>query len=266
MDIRTSLLLFAIPSMMPAQEDFRATDQDRPLRVEDAFPVSYLEWEVEFGVRAEFAEGADGGASVLELKSGLAFNLQAGIELHGEGVRSGGQTFTGVESLGAHIKYNFNREFGAAPAVSVRLDAATPGLGDLGAENWSARIKAIATRSFGRLRLHGNWAYSAQSASDGGDFWSGGLAFDYVPGFSSRSVMGDVYAEVPATGGDVRWWTEVGTRIQITNRSVLDVGLTTRMDELVNGVPNIGVVLGFSRVFGIPGLVGVPSYPDPSIR
>jgi len=38
------------------------------------------------------------------------------------------------------------------------------------------------------------------------------------------------------------------------------------MDEWDDGAANIGLVVGFGRVFGIGGLVGVPEYPNPAIR
>ena len=63
-----------------------------------------------------------------------------------------------------------------------------------------------------------------------------------------------------------RAWAELGTRVQVTNLSVIDVGLSTRLDEWDRGSANIRLVVGFSRVFGIGGLVRVPEYPDPSIR
>ena len=85
-------------------------------------------------------------------------------------------------------------------------------------------------------------------------------------GFSSRLIMGDVYAEIPVDTGPTRTWAELGTRIQVSNLTVIDVGLATRLDEWNRGTGNIQLVLGVSRVFGIGGLVRVPEYPDPSIR
>ena len=34
-----------------AQEDFRSLDAGRPLKVTDAYPKKYLEWEFQFGLR-----------------------------------------------------------------------------------------------------------------------------------------------------------------------------------------------------------------------
>ena len=94
----------------------------------------------------------------------------------------------------------------------------------------------------------------------------GGLAFDIPLGFSSSLIVGDLYTEIPVNTGPTRLWAELGARLQISNITVLDVGLTTRMDEWDDGVANIGLVVGFGRVFGIGGLVRVPEYPNPAIR
>ena len=101
---------------------------------------------------------------------------------------------------------------------------------------------------------------------DGGDYWRGGVALDIPMGFSSRLIMGDVNAEIPVSTGPTRTWAELGTRIQVSNLTVIDVGLATRLDEWNDGTANIQLVVGVSRVFGIGGLVRVPEYPNPRIR
>ena len=59
-------------------------------------------------------------------------------------------------------------------------------------------------------------------------------------------------------------WVEVGTRVQVSNWSVLDLGLSTRLDKWEAGNANLEIVIGFSRAFGIQG--NVDPYPNPSIR
>ena len=104
------------------------------------------------------------------------------------------------------------------------------------------------------------------SRVDGDDYWRGGLAFDIPMGYGSRLLLGDLYAEVPVDSGRTRVWAELGTRIQVSNVSVFDLGLTTRLDEWEAGAANVGLVLGIGRVFGIGALVDVPDYPNPRIR
>ena len=101
---------------------------------------------------------------------------------------------------------------------------------------------------------------------DGDDYWRGGLAFDIPVGFSSRLIMGDLYTEIPVDSGPTRVWAELGSRIQVSNLTVIDVGLATRLDEWDDGGANVALIVGFSRVFGIGSLVGVPEYPNPRIR
>ncbi len=136
----------------------------------------------------------------------------------------------------------------------------------MGRSNVGVRLRAILTRSFGRFRLHANGAYDWVSVADGGDFWSGGLAFDYPIGLFSKAILGDVYAEVPAGGGNAGVWAEIGTRFLLTNSTVLDLGLTSRVDQWSDGIANVGVVVGVSHVFGVAGLIKVPPYPNPRIN
>jgi hypothetical protein len=104
------------------------------------------------------------------------------------------------------------------------------------------------------------------SELDSGDYWRGGVAFDVPVGFSSRLIMGNVYTEIPVDTGVTRIWAELGGRLQLSNRTVLDVGLATRLDEWNRGAANVTLVAGLSRMFGIGGLMRVPDYPDPRIR
>jgi len=252
---------------LAAQEDFRSADADRPILVEDAIPLKFREWEIELGARGTVSEGEDGLLGIVELKTGLFRNAQVGLELETgiEGRGAGADAAGGVEALGLHALYAIRRETETLPAFAVRADVKTPGVGALGHDDWSAGIKGIATRSFGRARLHGNGGYMVSSEADGGDYWRLGLGFDFPVGLFSKAVLGDVYAEIPTSEGRSRVWAEVGTRWQVSNWSVLDLGLATRIDGWEDGNANIELVVGLSRVFGIAGLTRVPPYPDPSI-
>ena len=254
------------PARASAQEGFRDADAGRPLRVEDAYPLKYLEWEWEAGARSEWAEGGGWeGTASLGLAWGIVRNAELGLEAHPALARASGASETGVEAFGPYILYNLNQEGTRTPAFAARADLALPGTGDVGRRDAGGRVHAIATRSFGRLRWHTNGGYAWASGRDGGDFWTGGLAADYPIGLFSRAVLADVYAEIPATRGRARVWAELGARIQWTNELVLDVGATTRLDQWSDGRPNVGLVLGLSRAFGFAGLTSVPPYPNPRI-
>jgi hypothetical protein len=264
--VATAVALVSVPSAARAQEDFRAADLDRPLRVEDARPTEFRAWELELGSRGSFEEGVSGLHGVLELKAGLIRNAQMGLEVE-SGLRSlgsGAGTDTGLEAVTAHLLYGVARETPSLPALAVRVEGSTPGTGAVGHEDAQLGVKAIFTRSLGRLRLHANGGYTVASDADAADYWRVGLATDYPIGLFSRAVLADVYAEIPTSQGRSRVWVDVGTRLQMTNRSVLDVGVATRLDQWGEDNANVELVIGFSRVFGLFG--GAPPYPDPSIR
>jgi hypothetical protein len=274
--VALALALFAVPAA--AQHDFRSSDQDRPIRVEDAYPLEFLEWEWQVGGRGMLADGGPSTASLfLELKTGFARNWQAGVEAHGFGARASGVNQVGLHEFRGHILFNLNHESTSLPALAMRADVFTPGVGELAHQKPGGRLRWMATRSFGRTRAHANLAFTWAVPEDGGPFWSGGVAFDYPIGLFSKAVVGGVYVEVPATaqvgplrprpeGGERRTWVELGSRFQLTYTAVLDFGLVAQVDQWVDGRENIGLVLGISRTFGIPGLMRVPPYPEPSLQ
>lgn len=260
------IVTLACVSGAAAQEDFRAADLDRPIKVEDANAIEFRAWEVEVGSRASAREGSQHVETVVELKAGLLRNAQFGIELAPvlERVGSAGGTEVGLESASAHVFYGLRRETVSGPALALRIDASTPGTGAVGHTDPQLAFKGVASRSFGRLRLHGNGGYVVAGDADGGEYWRAGLGGDYPMGLFSRALLADVYAEIPTSGARARVWVELGMRIQVSNVSVLDVGLATRLDEWDAGRSNIEIVIGFAQVFGFG--VSVDEYPNPSIR
>jgi hypothetical protein len=257
--------LAAIAGVSPlaAQEDFRSADLGRPILVEDAYPLKLYEWEFELGMRGNLAE--EGGLEgMAELKTGLFLNGQAGLEIEA-GVEDQAGTVGGIEAVRGHVLYSFSRETLGLPAFAARVDLATPGAGGLRNEDWSIGLKGIVTRSFGRVRMHVNGGYVAASVDDDGDYWRLGLAFDYPIGLFSKAIMGDIYAELPVSAGRARVWAEVGMRWQVSNVSVVDFGIASRLDEWEAGNANLQLIVGLSRVFGLVGQVSVPSDLNPRI-
>ncbi len=211
-------------------------------------------------MRGNLAEEGSGLEGVAELKTGLFLNGQWGLEIEAgtEQQEEGSGAVTGIEAARLHLLYSFNRETLGLPAFATRIDFATPGTGTLGNEGWGVGLKGIITRSFGRVRIHANGGYFAASLDDGGDYWRLGLAFDYPIGLFSKAIMGDIYTELPVNRGRARVWAELGMRWQVSNISVVDFGIATRLDEWEAGNANAEVILGFSRVFGLSGQVPVP--------
>jgi len=249
-----------------AQEDFRSLDAGRPLKVTDAYPKKYLELEFQFGLQGSWTEGGRRlFEGVLQLEMGVLRNLEIGAGL--QVATQNDSTTSGLESVEVEVLYNFRHEGWTWPGVAIQVSAEAPTGSDLSRENWAWGADLLLTRSFAnRLRIHVNGGYAVASQADGDDYWRGGVAFDIPMGFSSRLIMGDLYAEVPVGTGPTRAWAELGTRVQVSNLTVIDVGLATRLDEWNRGTANVKLVVGFSRVFGIGGLVRVPEYPNPRIR
>ena len=251
-----------------AQEDFRSLDAGRPLKVTDAYPKKYLEWEFQAGLQGGWTEGGRRSLEGLfELETGPFRNFEIGAGLQVATEDDGAGTTTGLEGLDVEALYNLKHEGWAWPAFAIQAGAEAPTGGDLSRDQWAWGVDLILTRSFSnRFRIHVNGGYVVASEVDGGDLWRGGVAFDIPMGFSSRLILGDVYAEIPVDTGPTRAWAELGTRVQISNLSVIDMGLATRLDEWNRGAANVTLTVGFSRMFGIGGLVRVPEYPNPRIR
>lgn len=259
--------LLALASAAGAQEDFRNLDAGRPLRIEDAYPIKYLEWEIQAGARGELGEVRDAITGTVELGLGLFPNTEVAVEVEPAWERVAGESEAGIEGLGAHLLYNFNQESWGWPGFALRLDAEAPLGGAVGRDGWAGGATVIATRSFAsRLRVHANGGFLAAADADGGDVVLAGLGIDFPIGLFSRLAAADVFVEVPVDGGDARVVAEAGARLQLSNVSVLDVGIGTRIDEWADGAPNVQFVLGLSRMFGIRSLAPVPAYPDPAIQ
>ncbi len=252
-----------------AQEDFRSLDVGRPLRTTDAYSKKLFEWEIQVGARGELGEGRRYGSMPLALEAGLLPNLEAGIELEAAFAKAdGAESSWGVEEVGIHALYNVNQESWSWPALGLQIGVDAPlGGGSVSREHWGASGRLVATRSFAsRSRIHANGGYTVRKEADGGGFWVGGVAFDLPLGLSSRLLMADVYAEIPVEGGPTRTWAELGARFQVSNWTVLDVGIATRLDEWADDRANVEVTVGLSRVFGIRTLTPTAPYPEPPIR
>ena len=260
-----SLVATVDPPRAAGQEDFRGADLGRPIRVEDANPIKFREWEIELGSRGEIAEGSRGAEGLLELKTGAFRNAELGVEVEGaiRRPRAGDRTVSGLEAVSAHVLYGVSRETPALPAMAIRVDASTPGIGS-GHQDPQFGLTSVLTRSFGRSRLHSNAGYTTASRPDGGDYWRFGIGADYPVGLFSQAILADVYAEIPSSNGPSRVWVDVGTRLQLSNRSVLDLGLATRLDLWHDEGANLEIVIGLSRVFGLGGRV--PQYLNPTLH
>ena len=249
--------LFAfVPPGLNAQIDYRNLDDDRPTRVEDAYPVERYAFELLAPWR--YSRGSVGGvhAFIPELEYGLFSNFQVGAKLPIAGAPNATGREWGVSGLRLFGLYNFNTESRWLPAISVRADGVFP-VGSLAGEGTHLTAKAIATRSWGRNRIHVNGAYTFGPAErvavvEAADKWWVGAAADRTLFRQSTLLIGELYVLRSATGDPVQVNASVGVRYQWSPVLVLDFGLSRRLKRTG---PDYEITLGLSRAVGIAGLL-----------
>ncbi len=248
------------PTVQPlsAQIDYRNLDDDRPTRVEDAYPAERYAFEllVPYSFERE-RSGASVHASVLELAYGVLPNAQVGVKAPLAAVREGGTTVGSLSGLRAFALYNFNSEGPVVPAVSLRADMAFP-VGALAGDETQVALKGILTRSWGPTRLHLNGAVrlgrdAAGPVVDPLDRWWYGAAIDRTLFRQSLLLVGEVYAGRAVARAPVEVDASLGLRWQWRPTAVVDVGVARRLREGLG--PDYAVTLGISNAFAIAGLM-----------
>lgn len=251
-------LLTVSRAPLAAQIDYRNLDDDRPVVTEDAYPVE--RYAFEFLVPYAF-EAEQGGeqlhAFVPELAYGIIRNGQLGIKLPIGGARSAGNTDWGLAGVRVFGLYNLNTESHTLPALSARADLLLP-VGALGGDATRVGLKAIATRSWGRTRLHANAAWTLGkerplAAVEPGNRWSYSLAVDRTLFRQSALLIAEVVALRSVRGAPVEVNAALGARYQWTTTTVFDVGLRRRLRQVAG--PDIAVTVGFSYAFALPWLM-----------
>lgn len=262
MTVRRTLLsaglLLAPCAPLAAQIDYRNLDDDRPTRVEDAYPVERFAFEalLPYLVERE-SSGITTHSVVPELSYGLLRNAQLGLKFPLVAVDGPGSTRTGLSGVRVFGLYNFNTESRSLPAFSLRLDGAFP-VGSLAGDKTRVALKAIATRSFGKNRLHLNGAYAigadgADAAAEGLPRWWAGAAVDRTLFRQSTLLIGEVYVLKAERGALTAVNASVGVRYQWTPTTVFDIGVSRRLRAGIG--PDIAVTAGLSHAFAIPGLM-----------
>lgn len=255
--VLTILALLAFSKEAQAQIDYRNLDDDRPVVTEDAYPVE--RYAFEFLLPYRFEDEADDHqlhSAVPEMAYGFARNAQLGVKLPFSAVHEGGETDWGLAGLRLFGLYNFNTESRWLPALSVRVDAAFP-VGSLAGENTRYAVKAIATRSWGRVRLHLNAARGFGSeetlaAAEPVHRWSGSVALDRTFFRSSFLLIAELASAQSVDNAPVTVNASIGGRWQWTPTLVLDVGVTRR---LRSAGPDLGLTVGVSHAFALRGLM-----------
>ena len=241
-----------------AQIDYRNLDDDRPTRVEDAYPAE--RYAFEFLLPFSYAR-ARGGAvtqtAVLELEYGVLRNAHIGLKAPLASVRAAGNTTTGLSGLRAFALYNFNTEGPVLPALALRADAVFP-VGELGGDETQVAIKAMLTRSWGRNRLHLNGAVriaggDAGPAVEGIEDWWYGVAVDRTLLRQSVLLVGEVYALRDASADPVEVNASLGVRWQWRPTTVFDVGISRGLRTGLG--PEYAMTVGISTAFAIARLM-----------
>jgi hypothetical protein len=251
------LSLYFLATPAAAQIDYRNLDDDRPVVTEDAYPVERYAFELLAPYRFEAeADGAELHTTVPEAAYGLARNAQVGVKLPVAGVSDGNGTDWGLAGLRLFGLYNFNTESRMLPAISLRGDASFP-VGSLAGDGSRVSLKAIATRSWGRMRVHINASRGfgpedALSLAEPLARWSASLAVDRTFFRSSLLLIGDVVTAQLIDDAPSEVTASVGGRWQWTPTLVLDFGVARRLSH---SGPDLGLTLGVSHAFAIRTLM-----------
>lgn len=254
--VAVALLLGGGPAT--AQTDYRNLDDERPVFTEDAYVLERYAFELVAPYRFEAgAAGTDVHTVSPELAYGLLPNLQVGVEAPLSALDQGGGTRWGLAGLELFALYNFNTESAGLPAFGLRAGVQTP-VGELAGDVARVTVRVIATRSFGRTRMHLNAARSIGSESglspvDAGPRWIYSAAADHSLLRSSLLVVAEAAALRRVSGAPVELNLAAGFRWQWTPTVVLDAGVARRLRREAG--PDLALTLGLTHTFALPGLM-----------
>ncbi|HEV8616111.1 MAG TPA: transporter [Methylomirabilota bacterium] len=213
--------------------DHKNLDENRPLRLEDAYSIASGEWALEAGAGFTLQRrSANRGVFPLEILYGAAPNLQLGLgtSLSTDPRAIDGQTKSGDLQLSG--LYNFNQETLKLPALGVKLSLNVPtGIDSSGVD---VEVKGLVTKSFDRLSLHLNAAYEFLTGTERGERdgrYQLVLGASYpvgAPQYTRTTLIGDIFTEQASRKGESSVvGVEAGFRHQLTPRIVLDAGVGT---------------------------------------
>jgi hypothetical protein len=226
--------------------DHANLDENRPLRLEDPYPIAAGEWALEAGVGFRLQlRGSDRGVFPLEILYGALPNVQLGLGTELSTAPSGDLRLSGL--------YNFNQETLTLPAFGAKLTINLPtGVKSSGVD---VELKGLATKSFDRLSIHLNAAYefasgTARDERDGRYELALGASYPIgAPRYTRTTLVGDVFTEQSSRRGETNVvGVEAGFRHQLTPRLVLDVGIGTEFagpDDRSGFFFTTGVPFGF---------------------
>lgn len=250
-------------SSVAAQIDYRNLDEGRPVGTEDAYPVERYAFELVLPYEFENPTGPGRGHSFApELSYGIVPNAMIGVQLPFAVVDESPdlEARWGLAGPELFALYNFNTESRSLPAFALRADASFP-VGNLAGDDVRGALTAIATRSWGRTRVHLNAAVGigsgmtdpGESGVHGIPAWSASAAIDRT--LLRRSVL--LIGEIAVMEGTGEVATEagaaLGARMQLTPTFVLDAGIRRRLTTSAGA--DLGFTVGLSHAFALAGLM-----------
>jgi hypothetical protein len=219
---------------LAAAIDHKNLDENRPLRLEDAYSISTGELAVEAGGGFRLARrgSSDQGFFPIEVLYGALPNFQIGVGtiLFTDPHDVDERPKSGDLQLSAH--YNLNQETISLPAFGLKAAVGFPTGVD--ARGVTFEVKGIITKSIERLSLHFNAGYefltdTRHDERDGRYEFVVGFSYPVgAPQFTRATLVGDLFAEQAAQRGEPTiGGAELGVRYQLTPRIVWDVGVGT---------------------------------------
>jgi len=214
--------------------DHKNLDENRPLRLEDAYPIATDEIAIEAGGGVAIQRnGESRGVFPIEVLYGALPNLQVGIGTtlltdprEVDEVKSGDLKLSGL--------YNFNQETLTLPALGLKLTVGFPtGVDSSGVD---VELKGLVTKSVDRLSFHLNAAYTFLNGTrpderDGRYQFVIGASYPVgAPRYTRTTLVGDLFLQHATERGrpDI-FGAEIGFRHQLTSRIVLDAGIGTEL-------------------------------------
>lgn len=261
----------AIAQVRPlgAQTDYFNTDAGRPLTIEDAYATERYAFELQIApLRLERMKG---GTYRWEVEPEIAYgilprtHIELGLPisyLDGSGGAGGG---VGVAGIVIGLLHNLNVET-KVPALAVAGDVHLP-VGSHAPDAALASVKAIATKTLGRLRFHlnGEYSFGSESVVDpiagevleqlhgDGTRWLAGIAADRTFPLRSTLVGAEVFASQGRDRGtDPTWNAAIGFRRQLSPAVNIDMGVGK---QLTGDDRAWFATFGFARAFAIRSLL-----------
>lgn len=255
-----SLLL---PSQATSQTDYFNTEANRPVRIEDAYPLERYAFELQLSPLR--LSRFNGGEYRVQFEPKVSYGIlprtyiEFGVPLEYVDRKDGDGTF-GLAGLDVTAFYNLNTETLSLPAFAVVGGLQFP-LGSQVSDHVYPSLTAIMTRSFRFGRVHVNGQYTLGEASDNDSGieaparWLVGVAADKTFPLKSALLAIDLYLEDPVTNNeDLRLVVEAGARYQLDPGFTIDLAI----GRTLTATEGWHLSFGLSRAFAIRSLMPVP--------